>query len=454
MLYSQTKERGNRFFIALRIAFPFFLLLFLWGYAFFKFEFLEGDDVILFTILSLIYVYFAFYMIYRGFETSFIDPVSKTFTREKISQIITSNLNKKGKVCILMGVKNLNAIISRYDFENTDKILCEFAFKFNDFLVRNGFKNAPIGKFLDGYFLTLVEARSDLNHILKNFENEINKSGLFGLEIRIHFSMENLLTHSNLKELLGALSFKLSTDQKSVAAYINKNEILNLLEYKKFVLKVQEIKSLSGMKSLYSLSVKLKFEKENISKSDFVQIINKTGLEIQYDLEILRVFLKSEFYKKSHAKTFVEISPVSLRNVYFLNEISKMVAKREIEPEKIIFEFWEEDVYEDLDTFKVILEDYLKMGFELAISHFGGKNAGFEYFKNLNLNYIIFDLEFSKNYANSKFETLLRALCAATANQNIKSIIKFIDSDEIFEKIKSSGVNFVQGFLIARPVAI
>ena len=68
MLYSEKKERESRFKLALKVAFPFTLVLIFVAYVLFKESEFTRDDVILFAILLLCYVYYATYLIYMGFK--------------------------------------------------------------------------------------------------------------------------------------------------------------------------------------------------------------------------------------------------------------------------------------------------------------------------------------------------------------------------------------------------
>ena len=79
MLYSEKKERENRFVIALKIVFPFLFLVAIFFY-FYRFFPQNSLTFALLTILIPIYVYYIVYLIYNGFSTSVIDPITKAFT--------------------------------------------------------------------------------------------------------------------------------------------------------------------------------------------------------------------------------------------------------------------------------------------------------------------------------------------------------------------------------------
>ncbi|MBP5778834.1 MAG: GGDEF domain-containing protein, partial [Campylobacter sp.] len=135
MLYSETKERSNRFKLALKVAFPFTLVLIFVAYVLFREKDFTRDDVILFAILVLCYVYYATYLIYMGFSKSLIDPVSKVFVRDEILKIIAKDI-KKEKVnnIVLMRKKNIIDINDRYGYQNGDEILRLFIIEFDKFM--------------------------------------------------------------------------------------------------------------------------------------------------------------------------------------------------------------------------------------------------------------------------------------------------------------------------------
>ena len=77
----------------------------------------------------------------------------------------------------------------------------------------------------------------------------------------------------------------------------------------------------------------------------------------------------------------IEISPVSLRNADFKNEIHRLITNKIIDPNKIIFEIYEKDSYNEMLRFSEIIEQFRAYGFEIAMNQFLGNNASFEYFK-------------------------------------------------------------------------
>lgn len=116
-------------------------------------------------------------------------------------------------------------------------------------------------------------------------------------------------------------------------------------------------------------------------------------------------FISKNFdFENFNSRVFIEILPISLRNQEFKNEIYRMATNNLIDPNKIVFEFSETEIYDEINRFYEIIEQFKKYGFKIAINQFLGKNASFEYFKYINFDYVIYDLDINKNYQDKKIK--------------------------------------------------
>lgn len=451
MLYSQYKERVKRFFTALKISIPFIILIFLWIYTFFNFEKIEQQEIILFAILSLCYVYYNFYMIYNIFSTSDIEPVTNVFNRYKFGKFVKRKVNKN-KILTVIGIKNIDEITDRYGLENVDFVLKNFVIVFNSFLEKHKIKNVPIGRFINGYFLAVFDYRSDLDHLLKTFSIEINKNTINEIEVRIIFSSTPFV--KSLSHAISTLSYNLLNQDKIVDLDLYEQRIANLLKNSEFSFKFQTIKSLKNQPNLIYLVQKVNLEFENITKTNLIQIINKLGLEIEYDLNSLKTLFNEKIFNKINSQIFIEISAVSIRNPHFQRELFALIEEYKIDPKKIVFEFYEEHFYSDIMTFKNIIKSYKTYGFSFALSHFGGQNTSFAYLKYLDIDFIIFDLEFSKNYDQTKIKNIFSQICQLCSNLGIKSVIRFVDKEFLLNELYDSQIDYIQGFLIGKPTSL
>ncbi|MCD8476718.1 MAG: diguanylate cyclase [Sulfurospirillum sp.] len=111
---------------------------------------------IFFSSISLIpiYVYYTVYLIYHGFQTTLIDPITKTFTRNEILLKIKKIKNPKD-IVTLLHVNNLNDINERYGIANGDMILRTLMTELEVFLEEHQYKNTPIGRYSNDSFLLI-----------------------------------------------------------------------------------------------------------------------------------------------------------------------------------------------------------------------------------------------------------------------------------------------------------
>ena len=461
MLYSEKKERESRFKLALKVAFPFTLVLIFVAYFMFK----EGDftreDVILFVILLLCYVYYATYLIYIGFKKSLIDPVSKVFVRDEILKIIAKDI-KKERVnnIVLMRIKNIIDINDRYGYRNGDEMLREFIIEFNKFMESHKFKNLPIGRFINGNFIFAVDCKSaNLHHILNMFERKIANQTINNIELKMEYATINADYDKNLNNVINALFYKinhkdddeLDFDQIEIGNF--ENDILEAINNEKYSIKYQLMKSVNSEDEYLNFIPKIDLKEQGkITKSKIFDMILHNNYDLKYDLNLLKFIAKNVYFKDINGKVFIEIFPTTLRNSDFKKEILKLIDNNLIDPKKIVFEFNEDLIYPEIKRFSEILLQFKELGFSFALSQFGGANASFEYLKHLNVDFVIYDIEFNKNFYEGKTHEIFLNLNKMCKEIAVKTAIRFVDKKPFYEDLKESGIDIVQGFCVEKPV--
>lgn len=458
MTKAQNAERSHRFKIAFKISLPFILSTMFFCYIFFSKDSITGDDIILFTILTLLYVYFTTYMIYQSFKSSVIDGISQVFNRQKIVEILNKRIKKadENQSLVLINLKNVTDISDRYGFDFGDTILRKTIEKLIRNLQENGIKNSVVGRYTDRYFLLFAPVmKPKISHILTSFSKKIQNEGIDFVEVLIEFAIIPANHSKNIKSSINFLSNELNGNTYNYDDLDKyENDVCKNIAQGNFIFKTQKVASLAENNDMFSVIATLKTNNfGNISKANFTDIANKNGYEITLDKQIFSLFLK-KIGKKSKDKFLIEISPVTIRNSNFLNFIKDLVFDDKINPKNFIFEFSESEIYTHTSRFNEILKEYKNLGFGIAVTHFGGKNGLFSYFLTLEIDYIIYDIFFSKNYRNPKIATTFLKFNEICKNLGIKSVMKFVERAEILEFATANKVDFVQGFFIEKPKEI
>ena len=463
MLKSELKERSNRFKTALEVSSIFIFSVIILVYIFVKKDDIkfDADDIILIAILVLCQVYFTAYKIYQSFQTSVLDQVTKAYNRDEILRLLSKQASKfKGKSggnMLMLKIENLNDINERYSFVSTDILLKRLVERLEKFLNEKVSKNTLIGRYSNEYFLIFCESKStELIHLLNVFEKSILSDGIYNIELKIKFDAIDINHSASLKNSVSYLIQKLnesdSEDKVDITDDLEK-DVCNCIDMQRFIFQTQLVKSLRFGQNLKNIIVKVYTDKQGlVSKAKVQNIANKNGYEVLFDINVIKKLSELKF--KDEDPLVVEISSVSIRNLKFTNFIKEFVQLGKIDPNRVIFEFSEKLVYDEINRFREILTEYKNLGFRFALNKFGGNNAGFEYFKFLPIDFVIYDIEFNKNIKNDKFKTLFENLNLTAKRLGVKTIVRFVEHEEFFNVVERYQTDFAQGFFIEKPKEI
>ena len=463
MLKSELKERSNRFKTALEVSSIFIFSVIILVYIFIKKDQIEfdADDIILITILVLCQVYFTAYKIYQSFQTSVLDQVTKAYNRDEILRLLSKQASKfkgnSGGNLLMLKIENLNDINERYSFVSTDILLKRLVERLEKFLNEKVSKNTLIGRYSNEYFLIFCESKStELIHLLNVFEKSILSDGIYNIELKIKFDAIDINHSASLKNSVSYLIQKLnesdSEDKVDITDDLEK-DVCNCIDMQRFIFQTQLVKSLRFGQNLKNIIVKVYTDKQGlVSKAKVQNIANKNGYEVLFDINVIKKLSELKF--KDEDPIVIEISSVSIRNLKFTNFIKEFVGLGKIDPNRVIFEFSEKLVYDEINRFREILTEYKNLGFRFALNKFGGNNAGFEYFKFLPIDFVIYDIEFNKNIKNDKFKTLLENLNLTAKRLGVKTIVRFVENEEFFNVVERYQTDFAQGFFIEKPKEI
>jgi len=203
VLYSEAKERQNRFIVSLKISFP-FLISALLLYHIFQISPDDLENFTLFLILVPIYIYYIFYLLYSSFRLSIIDPITNTFTRKEILKKIKNQ--KFESTVILIKIDNIEDINDRYGVTNTDKILKIFSQRLDGFLKKHNFKKPAIGRYAGGYFLLILNGeKKELKHLITIYEKKLKNIGINNIELKIDFVLLNSDYDRSVKNIIKKL---------------------------------------------------------------------------------------------------------------------------------------------------------------------------------------------------------------------------------------------------------
>ncbi|WP_300362771.1 GGDEF domain-containing protein [Hydrogenimonas sp.] len=467
MLFSEKQERSRRFRLALRMGIPILMLIGVAIFYFFRQERFEINeiDIAIFVGILFISIYFLFFLINLGQSETYVDRMTGAFNREYLLDALKREMKKeKDYSIILLRLDNLPFISDHYGIDRGDRLLRIFVDILDKFLKLNDIKEPLIGRYHGGDFIVglplNVEESLKLMEDFTSTYKEINN-----LAVEFKYAAVPKETASDLNTLITYLYDTIS-QQKSGVSKKEKPEKkldINLLEeeiveaVRHGSLLLHYIPTLNAKKDridLFEVGVRLKTKSNGIlPPKKFIPAVNRLGLEKEFDAALFEAICEDAAKVDPDIRFSFNISPFSLRNDSFVETIKSIASKAGVEYDRIIIELFENRAFRDVKRYKVILEELRELGIRFALDNFGAPNASFEYIKKLPVDMVQFDRDFTISYNNPKIAALLKGYIQACRSMGVKTLVKWVDTEEALERFRQLGIDYIQGFIVSnRPL--
>jgi len=471
-VYALKEDRKKKFYLALRVSLPVIILTGL--LAFVVFEERRSFWYDLFILLAGIFasVYFIFFMIFSELREKIIDETTSTFNRKYLTTFLQRYIKPGKSVLVLISLDNIKEINERYGIENGDRVLKDFA-KLLDRFFSKHFGQVPIGRLQAGDFVLVIDDEEErVKEALERFMKEYDNAFLNNIEIKLFASylkvpskIESLQSlFDQLYEEIYYCKGKCKTRSKESEIYRKRREnskeferqIAQSIQERRISLLFQPTLNLHTRRfDMAEILVKLlDSEGHLIHPSQFVPIVNRLGLENEFDLSLTEELLRQITQKDLPLSLLYSfnLSPYSVRNRRFTQNFFALFERFAISPSHMVIELFEMGIYKDVGYYKKVLDIYKERGFHIAFDNFGSCNASVEYIKSIEADFIHFDKFFTKHLNNPRYKALLAHWIELFRKLNVKSVVKFIDKEELIPIIEQMGADYIQGYAIAKPM--
>lgn len=151
----------------------------------------------------------------------------------------------------------------------------------------------------------------------------------------------------------------------------------------------------------------------------------------------------------------VNLSGLSLSDQSMLRFIDEQFEKWQIPTDKICFEITETAAISNLSYARLFMESLRKKGCSFSLDDFGSGLSSFAYLKNLPVDYLKIDGLFVKDILEDRVDlTMVKAINEVAHVMGKKTIAEFVETQKIFDLLQTLGVNYAQGYGIAKPVPL
>ncbi|MBD1582037.1 EAL domain-containing protein [Pseudoalteromonas sp. S16_S37] len=151
----------------------------------------------------------------------------------------------------------------------------------------------------------------------------------------------------------------------------------------------------------------------------------------------------------------INLSAQSFLDERLLPHIQACLVEYQVPAEHIIFEITESASINNLSATQAMIAKLNQLGCHFSIDDFGTGFSTFSYLKQLPAQHVKIDGSFVRDMLNDPIDlALVKAVHDISHSLDKRSVAEYVENIEIFKALKEIGVDYAQGFFIARPMPI
>ena len=391
------------------------------------------------------------------------DPLTKLPNKQHLINNLENSYYSEF-VLVLICIDNYEKIQNVYGYKIADKIIIKCSIFLKRFTKQNdAFKLYKTSK---NHFALLFKNINKEN--LKSLQNRIeNNYDDFELLVSIGTSSKSN-TNKKLEKLQEAtIALDVCNKEKidicfyeeSLAEDITINKknlqtvkvIRDAIKNDDVVIQFQAIyNNIKNKIDKYETLVRIKKDDKLIYPNDFISIAKdikkyKTLTKIVIDKSF--EYFKDKDYEFSINLTLEDINDEEIKSHLF-----KQIKHYNIS-EKLVLEIVESEAIENIEEFKEFLKDIKSYGCQVAIDDFGSGYSNYEYIIKLSeyIDYVKLDGSLITTvHKDPKVHVLVGSIKFICDTLQIKLIAEYVEDLELFEYVKSMGIDYSQGYYIGK----
>ena len=186
-----------------------------------------------------------------------------------------------------------------------------------------------------------------------------------------------------------------------------------------------------------------------ITSAERYQLMTKIDMWV---IEHLFMWMDSHWDYSQHDVFAINLSGQSLVDDQLLYRIKKLFDQYAIPAERICFEITETAAISNLSQAQLFIDELKQLGCRFALDDFGSGLSSFAYLKSLPVDYLKIDGAFVKDMVEDPIDYAMVESIHHIGNVlELQTIAEFVENEDILQALRKVGVDYAQGFGIARP---
>lgn len=191
----------------------------------------------------------------------------------------------------------------------------------------------------------------------------------------------------------------------------------------------------------------------------FIPMLESEGLISNIDFfvmeEVCRLLTKWKDTQLANMKLALNFSRITLFEDHFITQFQEIFNRYKLKPQQLEVEVTETQETLNKKQMAQLLDALSSHGFRIALDDFGVEYSSYEFLLMADFNLLKIDKGIVQKYGNSeKSEILMRHIVKMGHELGISCCAEGVETEEQFQFMKEIGCDYIQGYLIGRPVSV
>lgn len=197
-------------------------------------------------------------------------------------------------------------------------------------------------------------------------------------------------------------------------------------------------------------------EGQLVSPGVFLPLAEQYGLMTEIDRWVIRNTLQqlaaNPAWLAATRCCSINLSGASMNSPDTVGFIRLWLQHTDIPPQRLRFEITETERIRDMPQAQQLVQQLRQLGCTIALDDFGTGLSSFSYLKQFRLDCLKIDGQFIRNIAaDSSDQAMVQSMCDVARQLGLTTVAEFVERAEDIPLLRQLGVQYAQGYAIARP---
>jgi EAL domain-containing protein (putative c-di-GMP-specific phosphodiesterase class I) len=190
-----------------------------------------------------------------------------------------------------------------------------------------------------------------------------------------------------------------------------------------------------------------------VAPGRMLQLAREADLLYQLDLAARTSAIREVARHHLQTPVFINFTPAAIYDpAYCLRSTVSAISEAGIPPHNVVFEIIESDHTPDVYHLRGIIHFYRQAGFRVALDDLGAGYSSLNLIHQLRPDIVKLDMELIRHIDTDPYKAFITQKLVEIAQKlRIQTVAEGIETPEELRWARTHGVDFVQGYLVARP---